>query len=513
MADCVMGIDVGAVESTGVLVELSGVLRARIRHRHRSTSPQPGWAEQDAETLWWDSFVRISRELMNSLAPGDHLIALGCSAVGPSVVPVSADLTPLRPGILYGIDTRAGHQIAEIERRLGPAEVFNRCGNALTSQSAGPKIAWIVQNEPDVAARTRWYLTAHSYLVAKLTDRVAIDHATAGFFHPCYDATVGRWNTEGIDDLIPRKALPELCWSNQLAGWVTARAARATSLPEGLAVVIGTSTTTTQAIGSGVLADGDVMVLYGATGYLAQVQVSPRTNPGLWSSPFAFPGRYLLAAGTSSAGSATQWLASLLGMAENRDGPDGALKAIIDLARGAPAGSRGVLHLPHLAGERTPFYDPHARGAFLGLSLTTDRAAFARAHLEGIAHSFALALTTLLAAGRDLPRVVAAGHGAGNDLVVQTVCTITGVPQRPVMSTGAAFGAAMLAAMGVHAISELHALGWVREGELIEPAPRESPDAATVRSAHDGFIAAYRALTRVRDSESDGGGVMVGTGR
>jgi xylulokinase len=138
----------------------------------------------------------VTRELVRHPRAGE-VRAVAVSAIGPCVVAVDEDLVPLRPAILYGVDTRATRQVAALTGRLGSEEIVRRGGSPLSSQSAGPKIAWLKDEEPDVWARARWFLTSQSWLVARLTGEVVIDHATAGYFHPLYDLRGGCWDVSG----------------------------------------------------------------------------------------------------------------------------------------------------------------------------------------------------------------------------------------------------------------------------------------------------------------------------
>src|SRR5450759_591427 len=151
MSELFLGVDVGSSSTKGVLVRPGGRVLAEAVRPHGLAHPRPGWAEQDPERDWWDGFVAVCREL---LARGlGHVAAVGVSGLGPCVVAADAAGRPLRPAILYGIDTRATHEIAEQLCELGAAAVLARCGSPLTSQSAGPKLTWLARHEPAVKKR------------------------------------------------------------------------------------------------------------------------------------------------------------------------------------------------------------------------------------------------------------------------------------------------------------------------------------------------------------------------
>lgn len=498
MTDLLIGIDIGTYETKGVIVDTAGVVQATARSRHSISTPYSGHVEHDASEVWWSDFTTVARELMERLGADDVILAVACSAIGPCVLPVDSELNPLRPAILYGVDTRADTQIVDFERRIGRGEVTRRSGNTLTSQSAGPKIAWIVDNEPDVARATRWYMTSQSFLVAKLTGEVVIDHATAGYYHPFYDLAEGCWNLTGFEDILATEQLPSIRWSGEVAGTVTAPAAAETGIPKGTPVLTGTTDAVAEAIGSSVLDDGDLMLMYGSSSYMIRVASELVADDVLWSAPFAFPGLHVLAAGTSTAGTATRWAADLLGL-DDGSGDTEMFGRFMELVRDAEPGSGGTLHIPHFSGERTPFHDPGARGSLTGLSLTAGRAEFARAVVEGVAHSVAAAVARYAESGMQPNRIVAIGGGTKNDVLVQTVSDLLRIEQNCASTIGAAYGDAVLAALSLGVVTKRDIRDrWIAVDTTIVPRPENDPAVKTLHRAHDEFIATYRALRTAR---------------
>lgn len=491
MTQLFVGIDIGTFESKGVLVDRSGVVLARARHRHGVSTPAPGFVEHDADAVWWHDFCAISRELMESPAAKSAEIAgIACSGIGPCVLPVDAELRPLRLAILYGVDTRATAQIDELVSLLGEEAILAKGGNALTSQSAGPKIAWIVANEPEIAARTRWYLTSQSYLVARLTGRVTMDHGTAGYFHPLYDLARQRWDVTGLEHIVRPEQLPELGWASEIAGAVTAEAALSTGLPVGTPVTFGSADAPAEAVAASVVATGDLMLMYGSSGYMIRVLDAPLVDPVLWSAPFVFPGTFVLAAGTSTAGTVTRWACELLDI-DARQGDDAMFAELVRVASDSPAGARGLLMLPHLSGERTPVHDPHSRGVLLGLSLAHGRAEFARAAIEGVAHSLAHALSAYDAQDAAPKRIVAIGGGVKNPILIQAVSDLTGFSQLVAESDGASFGDAAIAALATGHLAGPDAVAaWAVTSRTILPKVEGT---AQLRRDHADYLDLYNA--------------------
>jgi xylulokinase len=495
-ADLFLGIDVGTFETKGVLVGTDGGVVATARLAHTLSTPAPGHAEHDAEQVWWHGVREVSRALMadpvmTRAADGvrSTVRAVGVSAIGPCVLPTDSELRPLRPAILYGVDTRATAQIESLTERLGQDAIFARSGNHLTSQSAGPKILWVKENEPDVYERAAYFMTSQSFLVGRLTGEVVMDHGTAGYFHPLYDLANQRWDLTGCEDIVSEERLPRLAWATEVAGRVTEAAAAETGIPAGTPVIVGTTDAPAEAISSSVVEPGDMMLMYGSSTYMIQMLDELVPSQVLWSAPYVFPDTYVLAAGTSTAGTLTHWLADLLDLRSRSSSTADMFAALVALAEESVPGAHGLLVLPYFSGERTPIHDPASRGVIAGLTLQHTRADIARAVLEGVGHAVADALAAYDEQGRRPNRIVAVGGGTKNPFFLQSVSDIADTPQTVAETDGAAFGDAALAAYGVGFLGDRAAvLAWCRTGRTVVPGPGRE----RLRSDHADFQALYR---------------------
>ena len=449
-----LGIDIGTFETKGVLVDTEGRIVAEARHPHRMLVPRPGWAEHRAEEDWWGDFVQVTRAILaqSKVAPG-RIKAVAASAIGPCMLPVDATGAPLMNGVLYGVDTRATAQIAELNAAIGEDRIHATCGNALTSQSVGPKILWLKQEHPELFARTARVLTSTSYLTWKLTGEYAIDHYTAANFSPLYDVGKLDWTAE-LADILPLENLPRLMWSTDIAGYVTAAAARETGLAKGTPVTCGTIDAAAEAISVGVQHPGEMMMMYGSTIFIIQVTDRPLHDPRLWYAPWLFPGLHASMAGLSTSGTLTHWFRDQLA----RDADFATLAAE---AAASPKGAKGLICLPYFSGERTPIHDPAAKGAFFGLDLTHGRGDLFRAVLEGIASGTAHVTETFAEAGASPRRVLAVGGGTQNAVWMQATSDLCGLPQVVCEKTvGASYGDAFLAAVAVGAAAPDEIAAW-----------------------------------------------------
>jgi xylulokinase len=456
-----LGIDIGTFETKGVLVAHDGTITATASRPHKMLVPRPGWAEHRADEDWWGDFVFVTKALLAQSGLDPHEIkAVAASAIGPCMLPVDAEGRPLMNGVLYGVDTRATDQIAALNEAIGEDVILAACGNALTSQSVGPKILWLKETQPELFARTAQVLTSTSYLTWKLTGAYVIDHYTAANFSPLYDVGRQDW-TDELADFLPLDRLPRLMWSSEIAGRVTAAAAAETGLAEGTPVTCGTIDAAAEAVSVGVAAPGEMMVMYGSTIFIIQVTGTPVRDARLWYAPWLFPGQHASMAGLATSGTLTHWFRDQLA----RDADFATLAAE---AAASPKGAKGLICLPYFSGERTPIHDPHAKGVFFGLDLTHTRADLYRAVLEGIAMGTAHVFETCAEVGAAPGRVLAVGGGTKNALWLQATSDIGGVVQHVCERTiGASYGDAFLAAL---------AIGAVRPGDI----RAWNPDASTV---------------------------------
>ena len=481
MASLALGIDVGTSATKGVLVDAQGRIVDSARVEHDFDQPQPGFAEQDAEKVWWSDTVAVIRRLIDD-RPGEPA-AVCVSGVGPCALIADPDGTPLHPAILYGIDSRAGTEIEEINAQLGESEILARGGSPLTSQAAGPKIRWLGKRAPSYLAADRRLLMPSSLAVLRLTGEYVLDHHSASQCDPLYDLQECQWIDEWWELVAGALAKPRLLWPGDVAGEVTAAASEITGIPAGTPVCAGTIDAWAESIAAGVAKPGQLMVMYGSTVFLVQCMASPASSPLLWATAGVNPGTFSLAAGMATGGLAVTWLRHLLG------NPD--WEEFLGPAASVPAGSLGLLVLPYLAGERTPIFDPDARGLILGLTLRHGPPEVARAVMEGIAFAIRHNVETMAAVGSECTEIVGVGGGTRDGLLPQIVADVLGREQAmcdPVV--GASFGSAMLAARA----------GSLTQGHGLVGPVRPRPAAAT---GELGDVC--RALRAVRRSLSEAG--------
>lgn len=465
-----LGVDVGTGSSKAVAVDERGTVLATARRDHRTSSPAPGRFEHDVDDVWLDEPLRLVRELLHTVtadgvrSPSD-VGAVCFSGIGPAIVPADAGGAPLRPGILYGIDTRAEREVALANGELGEELLLGHCGNLLSSQSVGPKLTWLHHHEPAVWQAARKVFCPPSYAVFRLTGEYVFDRYTASGSDPLYDMVSGDWWDAGWASVPGSERIerPRLAEPVETVGTLHRAGAELTGLPVGTPVLAGTVDAMAESYSVGVEATGDLMLMYGST--LFMIEVTDRFFPAqpLWAVSGLRRDQRALAAGMSTGGLVTSWLSEQLGSP---------VAELVVEAETSPPGSRGLVLLPYLSGERTPFEDPRARGAWVGLALRHTRADLARSALESIGYGIRHNIDKMAELGAPPQRLVAVGGGAQSRAWLQIVSDICQAPQDvPALTVGAAYGDARMAADACGC----DVSGWNPPSYRVEPRAEVAP--------------------------------------
>lgn len=468
MRRCTIGIDIGTSSSKGVLVCVEdGALLASASIAHTVQRPQQGWVEMDPR-IWWRECIELCHQL-STHASDTKVIGVGVSGMGPCVLLADEHDTPVRPAILYGVDTRAVGVADQMTTQLGDDAVRAVGGSLLSSQSGGPKIRWIAENEPQVYRKARRVYMPASWLVRHLTGAYTLDHQSASQMSPLYDIHLNDWHHPWWHQFAVGLIPPPLTWAPEIAGHITAEASAATGLAEGIPVITGTVDAWAEAVSVGAHEDGDLMLMYGTTMFLISTGEQTLTTPSMWTTAGALPGTRSLAGGLATSGALTTWIRNLTGL----EYPE-----LLRRAAESPRGAGGLVMLPYFAGERTPIMDPKARGVVAGLALNHTGGDLYRAALEATGFAVRHNVETMRAAGADLSRIVAVGGGTQGHLWLQIISDITGLTQQvPQVTLGASYGGAVMSAGAVLGPSTLPQIRkWNPIVEEVVPDPEANTD-------------------------------------
>lgn len=456
MSPSVLGVDVGTSGAKAVVVNSSGRVLGEGQATYGLATPRPNWAEQEAEA-WWTGLVGAVRKALEaSRVRGEEVAALAVSALyGGSGVPVDQNLRPLAPALIW-MDRRAEEESAWVLEKVGLERLFAVTGNGADPYYGFTKLLWIRRHWPEVWAKARYFLPPGSFLVHRLTGEVVVDHVTAGNLGGIYDLERRAWSETLAEALgIPLERLPQkLIAPTEPAGRLGEEAAQTLGLSPGIPVFSAGIDAAVATLSAGAVGPDLHVAMLGTSMCWGFISPELPKTPALVSMPYVLePERIVYTfGGAATAGAAVAWFRSLLG-----EGTD--LATLEEEAAGVPAGSAGLVFLPYLMGERSPIWDPRARGVFAGLSLAHTRGHLYRAVLEGLAYALRHNLEAARQAGyRVEGEMRAVGGGARSPLWMQILADATGYPVRAVPEGGeAALGSAMVAALG---------LGWARAEEL-----------------------------------------------
>ena len=482
--------DLGTTGNKASLHHDDGRLVASVTVPYPAHFAAGGVAEQDPAD-WWDAVVAATRDLIarTGTAPTD-IAGLVVSGQMMGAVLLDAHGEPARPAIIWA-DTRAGAQQRELEAAIGAERAYGILGHRLNPTYSVEKVMWVRDNEPDTWARVRRVCVAKDFIVLRLTGRLATDRSDASGTN-AYDQATGTWSDEVLQAARLDPALfPEILASTQIAGTLTDAAADALGLPASVRVVMGGGDGPMAAVGSGVVAPEDgPYVCLGTSSWISFAADAPLHDPAMRTFTFdnVVPGSFVPTATMQAGGASVQWIAEALS-------PDPAHPETGRLTAEASADvdTDDLYFLPYLLGERSPMWDPEARGAFVGLARHHARAHLVRAVLEGTAFNLLSCIQAFREAGAVIDRIDAVGGGAQSDVYLSVLADVWGVPvrRRTIVEEANSLGAAVTAAVGLGLtdFSAARALSEVT-AEFIPDAARH----AVYAERHARFADAYTAL-------------------
>lgn len=478
MARFAMGIDVGTSGVKGVLIEPGGAQIAEAYAPHDLRSPYPGWSEEDPEE-WWHGVISVCRQLLKGRDPRE-VAAVGCSGMVPALVLLDEMGNPLRPAILQN-DARAIEEIEWLRQHLDQDQLFARTGGYTNQQHVGPRLMWIQRHEPDVWRRTRRVVGSYDYIAYRLSGawsleiNWAVESGLFNIYQRIWDETFLK-SSNLHEELFPPVRFP-----TEIVGEVTRKAAEVTGLAPGTPVAAGSADHVASALAAGLREHGDLLIKFGAAGDILYCMDRLETHPRLYIDYHDIPGRYLLNGCMAASGSLVKWFVTrVLG----EEGGSATYRRLDAEAAGVPPASDGVIVLPYFLGEKTPLFDPEARGVFFGLTLSHGRGHMFRAILEAVIYGFQHHLEILRERGYPIRRVLATDGGVRSELWRQIAADVLGLPvEAHPGHPGSALGVAFVAGMGVGLFRD-----WAEIEAFAGPAYWNQPDP----EAHQRYQEAYR---------------------
>ncbi len=449
-----LGIDVSTTGAKALLIDEQGTVAASHTTEYPLSTPKPLWSEQDPGEWWNGACASIQAALSEAHVSGEAVSAIGLTGQMHGLVMLDKSDHVLRPAILWN-DQRTGAQCEAITAKVGGLDrLLQLTGNQVLPGFTAPKIVWVRENEPEVYERTTHILLPKDYVRFRLTGEFATEVSDASGTS-LLDVARRRWSKDMLQALdIPEAWLPSCTESDQVSGRISETAAQATGLKAGTPVVGGGGDQAAQAVGSGIVQSGVISVTSGTSGvvFAHSDQYAFEAQGRLHAFCHAVPGKWHFMGVMLSAGGSFRWLRDSIGDVEKaaaRLTGEDPYDLLTREAALAPAGSEGLLFLPYLTGERTPYPDPQARGAFVGLTVRHGKAHLIRSVLEGVSFGLRDSLELIKSLGVPITQVRASGGGARSPLWRQIQADVFGSELVLVNITeGAAYGAALLAGVG-----------------------------------------------------------------
>jgi xylulokinase len=459
----VLGIDIGTTGLKAVALHQTRGVLAQVEFPHELLSPFPGWAEEDAEH-WWTTTRRALRALLKVVSATD-IAAIGVSGMVPAMVLLDAQGQPLRPSIQQN-DARAIQEVAELRAAVEPQEFFAITGGTVNQQNIDPRWRWLCRHEPEVVARTRHLCGSYDFITFRLTGQLSLEEnwaAESGL----YDIQRHRWHAPYLAHAgIASELLPPLHAPTDIVGGIRAEVAAETGLLPGTPVVAGSADHVAAALAAGLTESGDVLLKFGGAGDILYCAERPDPDPHFYFDYHDIPGLTLINGCMAASGSLLKWF-------RNELAADVTLEHLDQEAAALPPCADGIIVLPYFLGEKTPIFDPAARGVFAGVMLYHTRTHLYRAVLEAVCYGFQHHLSILEEAGRPIRRVGAADGGSRSSLWMQIAADVVNRPIEIVGGEAAsALGVAFVAAMGAGLFQSWDEIEhFITRGTVYQPRP------------------------------------------
>lgn len=493
MRKLLLGIDIGTSACKIAVFDVNGKVLAQANEGYQLYYPNPGWVEQNPDE-WWEAICKgIQRVLAEGEIRPEEIAGIGIDGQSWSAIPVDKDGNCLANTPIW-MDTRARDICARVNREIGAERIFKVAGNGFEPSYTTPKMIWFKEERPEIYEKTHLFLQSNSYIAYKLTGVYSQDKSQGYGIH-FFNMESCTYDEDLAKDLgLSTDKVPEIYDCHQIVGEVTKEAAAKTGLAVGTPVVAGGLDAACGTLGAGVYLPGQTQEQGGQAGGMSICEDTAKGHPKLILSTHVIPDLWLLQGGTVGGGGVLRWFKQELGADDSFDD----LTAMADKI--AP-GSDGVLFLPYMAGERSPLWDPDAKGVFYGLDFSKTKGHMVRACMEGVAYSLKHNLDVAEEAGAEAKILRAMGGSANSFLWTQIKSDITGKTiVVPSSDTATTLGAALLAgvAVGMYRDYEEAVTLTVTETRRHEPNPENYEK---YEKNYHTYLALYESLKTLMKEE------------
>ena len=478
-----LGVDIGTSSTKTCLFTDEGKLVAEDTQEYKTNYPKPAWAEENPDDWLNASIVTIKNVLKSSKIKAGDIAGISISGLTPNCVPIDQKGLPIRSAIIW-IDRRSDSECEWIKKEIGLDKCTSISGNQIDPYFGGPKFLWFRKNEPDLFKKTKKILTGSNYVLYHMTDERAVtDHSVAGLCSPCYDYKKQQWSEEICEAMeLPIEILPELRYSHEIIGEINEKMAKKTGLKKGTPVVTGGGDFACSTLGAGVIDEGEACAMYGTAGNILIPLNKTSFDIRLLNTSHVVKDKYLTL-GSIFSGGIVRWFRNTFGST---------YQILDEEASKISVGSDELILLPYFMGERTPIWDVHARGVYLGLTPYHKKAHLYRAILEGTGYALNHIVEIVKSKDISIKEIIAVDGGAKSKLWRQIVSDIMGIPQSYMSKTGGApIGDAILAGIGCGLFQDARIVKkWIPEGDKTNPIPKN----------HDVYKKYYKLFLKVYEN-------------
>ncbi len=456
-----LGIDIGTSGTKTVLFDKGGNPISSSTEEYPLYQPEIGWAEQDPLDWWKAVCTTINAVIKDSNINPESISGIGLSGQMHGLVMLDGDGNVLRKSIIW-CDQRTAKECVEITEKVGEKRLIDITANPALTGFTASKILWVRNNEPEIYEKCRKILLPKDYIRYMLTGEFATEVSDASGMQ-LLDIKNRCWSKEVLNALdIPIEYLGNVHESIVVSGKVHKRAAELTGLKENTPVVGGAGDQAAGAIGNGIISSGQISSTIGTSGVVFAHLDEPIIDEKGRAHTFchAVPGAWHMMGVTQGAGLSLKWFRDNFCTNEIEVAKNMGIDPYVLMTKEAekvPAGSRGVVYLPYLMGERTPHLNPKAKGVFFGLSAAHTKNDMLRAVIEGVSYSLLDCMEIIKGTGLNPTNVMVSGGGGKSELWRQILADMFNCKVSTNKSSeGPALGVALLAGVGTGVYKDIN---------------------------------------------------------
>jgi len=501
MAKYIIAHDFGTTGNKATLYNEHGSLLCSDFVGYDTFYPEVNWAEQNPDDWWKAICISTNKLISKSRINKREVAVISFSAQMQGCLPVDKKGSPLRRSIIWA-DQRSVKQALKLESELGEEKIYNITGHKISPTYSLEKIMWVKENEPDIYKNTFKFVQAKDYIVSKLTGNFVTDYSDASGMN-LFDIIKKEWSTEilkvaGLDV----EKLPEPHCSFDIVGEVSDSVVKETGLKAGTPVVIGSGDGTAASVGAGVVSEGSAYNYIGSSSWVALATNKPILDPQrkIFNWIHVEPDMYMPCGTMQTAGASYEWLKDNVCLLEQKavENINISPYELMDLSveKSRPTANK-LIFLPYLMGERSPHWNPNARGAFIGLTLKNNRNDIIRSVMEGVTYNLKI-ISEIFEDVIDFPEIRVIG-GAGSPVWRKIMADIYNkkVLRPKIMEEATSLGAAIVGGVGAGIFDSIKVAEKLNPiTEVYEP---NNENVKEYESFYPVFKEAYESLLKVYD--------------